>query len=294
MFCVELLTIRLASLVVIGLVYMVFDIFNKRNIPLWFAYPALAYAALLTVLYFNVNLIGISAAIAAVVLALGYVVYRLGFLGGADVIELATLSLILPFQKIPLLNSVNQIGMPFIISLFIASGVSALILVPLYYLPKAKVGRMRIGREIPRSAVIKSISIGVIYAVFYMFLAFEIGVSVSGAIVLLAMVLGSIAIILFENPLTKCMIRTVDVSAIEEGDLIAMNMISQKDIEMLGKRIGSFGRLATSDLIKEMKRKKIRIKLPVYKKAVPLAAPIFIGIVISILFGNIILFLLIP
>ncbi|MCL5114984.1 MAG: hypothetical protein M1528_00375 [Candidatus Marsarchaeota archaeon] len=279
---------------VIGLVYMVFDIFNKRNIPLWFAYPALAYAALLTVLYFNVNLIGISAAIAAVVLALGYVVYRLGFLGGADVIELATLSLILPFQKIPLLNSVNQIGMPFIISLFIASGVSALILVPLYYLPKAKVGRMRIGREIPRSAVIKSISIGVIYAVFYMFLAFEIGVSVSGAIVLLAMVLGSIAIILFENPLTKCMIRTVDVSAIEEGDLIAMNMISQKDIEMLGKRIGSFGRLATSDLIKEMKRKKIRIKLPVYKKAVPLAAPIFIGIVISILFGNIILFLLIP
>ncbi len=290
----ELLTIRLVSLVVIGLVYMLFDIFNKRNIPLWFAYPALAYGIFLTVLYFNLSTIAISGAVAAVVLALGYIVYRSGFLGGADVIEFATLSLILPFQAIPLLVSINKIGMPFIISLFIASGISALVLVPLYYLPRAKIRKLRIGKEIPQNALIKSLLIGVIYVAFYIFLVFEVGINIGGIIVLLATVLGSIAIILFEKPLTGCMVRRISASALEEGDLIAINMMSQREVTAFTKRVNSFGRLATSDLIKALKRKKIRARLPVYKNAVPLAVPIFIGIITAILFGNVILFLLVP
>ncbi len=44
--------------------------------------------------------------------------------------------------------------------------------------------------------------------------------------------------------------------------------------------------------MEQMKKKAPREKIPVYKNAIPLAAPIFIGTVLSILFGNLILLLL--
>ena len=41
-----------------------------------------------------------------------------------------------------------------------------------------------------------------------------------------------------------------------------------------------------------MKAKRVRNKMPVYRKALPFAVPIFAGVVLSILFGNIIFFIL--
>src|SRR5208283_86630 len=128
----ELLVLRLVSLVAIALVYMLFDLFNKRNIPELFAYGSVAYGLLLTVLYLNASAIAFSVAIAAVVLGLGYLVYRAGYLGAGDVFEFAALSLILPFQAVPLLLNIPQFGIPFIVSVFMGGGIAALVAVPLY------------------------------------------------------------------------------------------------------------------------------------------------------------------
>ena len=133
----QLYVIRIASVIVIALIYMLFDILNKRNVPSIFAYATLAYGFILTILYFNVKTIALSTAVSLLILGVGYIVYRIGQLGFADVIEFAALSLILPFFQIPFLIQASQFSIPFAISIAINSGIIAIILVPLYYLPKA-------------------------------------------------------------------------------------------------------------------------------------------------------------
>lgn len=134
----QLYILRIVSVVAIALVYMLFDVLNKRNVPSLFAYATLAYGILLTILYLDATTILVSTGIALVVLGVGYLIYRIGQLGAADVIEFAALSLIMPIQLTPLIASgVNQFQLPFMLSLLLNTGIVALILVPIYYLPKA-------------------------------------------------------------------------------------------------------------------------------------------------------------
>jgi Flp pilus assembly protein protease CpaA len=289
----EIFAVRVISLIAIGLIYMLFDLFNKRNIPSWFVYSALAYGILLTVLYLNVSSILISAAIGAVVFAAGYLVYRNGSLGAGDVFEFATLSLILPFQALPFFTRTGQLGLPFIISVFMATGITALVIVPIYYLPKSHIRHIRIGKEIPKGDAGRAILVSLVYLIFAIFLITDVGISIAGIAVLILLMLGSAMIMLFQKPIAESMIEYVTVYKFEEGDMIATNLMEPNSVGKIKKHIKNFGRLVTPELIKEMKRKKIKNRFPVYKKAIPLAAPIFIGIVTALLFGNVILFLIV-
>ena len=67
----DLLLIRIASAVLIAAAYMLFDIFNNRNVPGMLAYATLGYGAVLTLLYLSTTAILVSAAIAFVVLGIG-------------------------------------------------------------------------------------------------------------------------------------------------------------------------------------------------------------------------------
>ncbi len=288
----ELIVIRLVSLVVIALTYMLFDLLNNRNIPAAFAYGSVAYGLLLTILYLTVHLIVISVSIAAVVFVIGYLVYRMGMLGAGDVFEFAALSLVLPIQATPLISRVPQLGIPFIIAIFIGSGVSALVLVPLYYLPRAKKMGVNIAKQVPNKDVLKALAIGVIYLIFIALLIIRLGVKDYGIALLVVMALGSVAVTLFERPITMSMARNVSVKDFEEGDIIAFNLMSRNQISALKRKLRNFDRLITRPLINEMKKKRVTTKVPVYKQAIPLAAPIFIGTVASILLGNLILLLL--
>ena len=289
----ELILVRMVSLIGIALIYMLFDLFNKRNIPSVFVYAGLAYGALLTFLYLNLYEVAVSAGIAAAILGIGYAVYRGGYLGAGDVFEFATLSLIFPFQAVPLLLNAPQLGLPFIISIFIGSGIAALVAVPIYYIPKAKISGMRIGKEITRGAFAKAVSVGLAYLAFAAFLSFEAGIGIGGTALIAIMMLGSVAVILFEKPMTASMVRYVSYSEMEEGDMIAINMMGNEDVRRIRKRASAFNRLVTKKLIDQLRSKKIRSKVPVYKNAIPMAAPIFAGVVASILFGNVILMLLV-
>jgi Flp pilus assembly protein protease CpaA len=289
----ELLIIRLASLVAIAFAYMLFDVLNNRNVPTVFAYSSLAYGVALTVLYLNIRTIVASIGIAVAVLGLGYVVYRIGQLGAGDVIEFAALSLIMPFQGIPVLYGITQLGIPFIISVFIATGVVALVVVPLYYIPRAKkVLGGSISGLVGRKDIFKAGFVGAAWVVFAAFLIVFARIGAGGIIIVAALIFGSVAAVVYEKPMTFAMVDFVGVSRFEEGDIIAFNIMDKRQIDSIKKRFGGFDRLVTGHTIKEMKRRNIRDKVPVYKKAIPLAAPIFIGLVISILFGNLMLLLL--
>ncbi|HUC39004.1 MAG TPA: hypothetical protein VL944_02650 [Candidatus Acidoferrum sp.] len=289
----QLLVLRIVSLVAIALVYMIFDLFNKRNVPSLFAYGTIAYGLLLTILYFSIGTIALSLAIAGIVFGIGYLVYRFGMLGAGDVFELAALSLILPFQAIPIIGNTPQFGVPFVLSVFMGSGIIAMIAVPLYYIPRASKMHIPILKEIGQDEVVKAVLVGGGYFIFSVFLILSLGTGPYGAATLAVMMIGSITIVLFEKPITRSMVKKVGVVEFEEGDIIALNLMSRSSVNNFRRKLKYFDRLVTSNLITEMKKKKIRDKVPVYKQAIPFAAPIFIATVLSILIGNII-FMLLP
>jgi hypothetical protein len=289
----ELYLVRILSVVCIALVYMLFDVLNKRNVPTLFAYATLVYGAVLTVLYLEIHMILVSTAIALVVLGIGYIIYRIGQLGAADVIEFAALSLIIPIQGIPLIaRNVSQYGLPFILSLLLNAGIVALVLVPIYYLPKAKHKLKRpLASYINKGGLFRAILLAAAYLAFIAFAILVVGIGYGGIAVLLLMLVSSCIVMLFSVPITHSMVEYVPVSKFEEGDIIAFNLMDRKSISRLRARIKGFDRLLTGDLIKEMQKKRIKDSLPVYKEAMPFALPIFIAVLISIALGNLLFFI---
>ncbi len=288
-----MLYLRIASIIIIAAVYLLFDVFNKRNVPSIFVYATLIYGILLAVAYLRLSTVLIDLGIAAVVFALGYAVYRAGQLGLGDVMEMCAISLIFPFQNFPMLVSLYQYNIPFIIAVAIASGVVALVVVPIYYLP-------RTGRELAESItsmvskkdIFKSALIGASYLILIGMLAYTRTISIYGVIILGIILLGSAFTILFERPITKSMIRYVSVDEFEEGDIIAFNLMSASQMEALRVKANSFGKLVTKRMIDEMRANSITDKLPVYKLGIPFAVPIFIAVLISLLFGNLVILIL--
>lgn len=281
----DLLLIRMASVIAVSAAYMLFDVFNRRNVPVLFVYATLAYGAVLTALYLDAMLILASAAIAAVVLGTGYFIYKAGQIGAADIAEFAALSLMIPLQTVPLATpGVMQFGIPFIVSILVGTGVVALAIVPLYYLPKAV--RAGLKMSIRRSSGAKAVAIAAAYVAFAIALEWAYGISAAGVAVLAILAAGSAIIIAFEEQITHVMVRYVTPKQFDEGDIIAFNLMSKRSIDAAKRKVRGFGRLMTHGLIQEMRKKKVRQKFPVYKDALPLALPIFVAVVISLLIGN--------
>lgn len=289
----DLFLVRAASVVAIGAAYMLFDLLNNRNVPEIFAYATLAYGALLTVLYLQAGTIAVSAGIALIVLGLGYIVYRIGQIGAADVIEFAAISLMLPLQGIPIAGTLPQFGLPFIISVLICTGIAALVIVPIYYLPRARrLLKKPLSSYIDNKGMFKVTLLTAVYAIFMAFLGLELGTGAAGLSIIALLLIGSTLVMLFERPITNAMVEMVPASRFEEGDIIAFSLMKRSDIAAVKRRVKGFDRLVTGKLIEQLKAKRISYKFPVYKNAMPLALPIFIGITVSLLFGNIILYLL--
>lgn len=287
-----LTAVRIAAIVVSALLYMLFDIFNNRNVPSLFAYGTLVLGLVLTLLYGDIGVITESLLIAVAVGALGYIIYRIGQIGAADVIEFAAISLMMPIM--PNNNSLfgvhPQFGIPLIISVFMASGVFALAMIPFYYIPRAKMVLKRdLSSFIDQKDKFKGFAIFVAYMAFAAFAQLEIGLSPIGWALVLTLAISSVETTVFERPLIDSMVQRIPVSMFEEGDIVATNMMSSGEISRVRRHVREFDRLMTGKLIAQMKKAKIKEKFPVYRNAMPLALPIFLGTVVSLLFGNIML-----
>ncbi|ASI13879.1 type IV prepilin peptidase [Candidatus Mancarchaeum acidiphilum] len=283
--------LRIASILVISFAYMLFDLFNKRNVPDLFVYATTAYAIALTIIYFNYTTIAVSLLIAAVIFGAGYLLYKYGQLGAADVFELAAISLMLPYQPSVILNF-PQYNFPFIFSILINAGIMALVIMPIYYLPKysSRFGSI-LKAKTSKSDIFKASMFLIVYVLFYGFLVLHFGFHIITLAIILVLAVFSFLLLMFEKQIMRAMIRDVNISDLEEGDMIATNLMSDEDLDRLSK-LKSFGRLVTGKSISELKESGFNEKLPVYKDAFPFALPIFLGVAIALLAGNLILALL--
>ncbi|MEM0200878.1 MAG: hypothetical protein QXD23_00540 [Candidatus Micrarchaeaceae archaeon] len=281
--------IRVILLILLASMYAYFDVFNKREIPNIFAYMSIVVALIAVILlggdpYYILLL-------AAGIAFIGYISYEKGFVGGGDIFEFVMITLLIPLQPLPyLINSIPQLGLPFIFSVFIASGYVSIIIILVYYLIFAKKTRLEKKFKIEKKILIKSLFMLFIYFILAILIFFVLNVNILGVLLLVLIAILSSLLMIFEKLINYRMITESLPKDILPEDMIALNLMSKSEIKFFEKKSKYFGRLANKKLLVDIKDVKKRI--PVYKNAAPLAAFIWFGIIISLLFGNLILLII--
>ncbi|MGC8629006.1 MAG: prepilin peptidase [Candidatus Micrarchaeia archaeon] len=280
--------LRVGLLLAIALLYAFFDLFNKREVPDLVVYSALAVALGLTFTY-PLPVAELSMLLAIAIAAIGYVIYKAGYWGAGDFLEITTISLIMPIQPTPILTPINQLGLPFVLSFFISTGVAAIWIVPIYYLLK---WRKKPLRKTQTQQIYKMLGIILLslYLLLLLFIYFVFGINLTRVVIIALIGVPSAITLAYEEEITSTMTSSILPKELEEGDIIAINIMDKKDIRYFRSKYSKFGRLVTKEAIEKMKQ--VNKKLPVYRHAAPFAVFVLIGVIISLLFGNIILFLL--
>jgi hypothetical protein len=273
-----------AILLVIASVYAIFDVFNKRNIPNVFVYASLIVAFGITLTY-GIGTIEYSILIAAVSAILGYLLYKKGFIGGGDIVEFIAISLILPIQPATATYAAINVQTPFIISVLLAAGYVVSLYIPIYYLRKTP-KKLHMDRNRMLSGTVLLLSYAVLIAVMYLLSYINaVGVALLGIIGI-----ASFLIIIFESSIYWGMVSMLMPKELEPGDMIATNLMDKKDLAYFKNKSKNFNRLVTKKLLSEIRG--VKKKIPVYRNSVPFALFILIGIIISLLFGNLMLLII--
>jgi len=266
----SLLILKTAVAVIGAIIFALYDVFNKRTIPDKVAYSFLALSLVLT--FFNtLETIEVSLIVAFAIFAFGYLVYKEALLGLGDVIELASLSLLLPYYS-PLYPSQLEVFLkiPFFVALFLNSGVFAVFLVSIYLPFKIK----KVERNDRKTTIF-----AILLFVLYLLVAFLLKEMLTTFGVVFIVLLGICASILmiYSKEFKESALREVSIKELGIGDII----------KPIPER-GIYEKLVTKQLLQKLKEKKIK-KVEVYYNLPPFSVFILLGLVAGILFGNILL-----
>jgi len=276
--------LRYAIAVVGCVVATYFDLFNKRNVPTSLTYSLVALGILFTFASLNSEVITHNIAVGLVVFILGYILYRAGQIGGADVLVFVSIALLLPQAPQPLFGTAKlPSGFPFVLSVFVLSGVLGVFGIFLKYIP-------RIIYEFLRGEKVKvnpaQVALAVITMLIYLVFIYYMNGIVQMPQLQLAIFIGVVlcATSLFavkEHISEKYMVRMVGINEIDEEDVLA--------VESMDKRIVSkykLGRLLTASEIEKLKKIGKKKKFPVYKEMPVFMPYVLIALLSAIFFGD--------
>jgi hypothetical protein len=246
-----------------------YDIFNKKNIPDGFLYAFLGVALLANIIFYDPALFWFSIAMTVFISAIGYVIYRVGQLGGADIFVIASIMLLLPIHP----SSVNMpFNLPFIFSVFIFSGVSFALYSLIYFGWKLT--------QVEAKADLLYILVLVPYALFsYIFINSFLFSPVFFAFITVA-IFASVFFMTFKKSLNQILAEELPVSQLEPEDVLALEVMNKDLLERY-----KIPRLMTKDGIERLKKSKVS-EVWVYTKLPPFLPFILIGMVLAMLFAR--------
>ncbi len=281
---------RIVILVAVASAYAAYDLFNKRNVPDIFVYAVFILALAITFTY-GIKTIAASLAVSGLIIAFGFLLYKKGVMGAGDFMEFATISMLIPIQPAPLLSQIPQFGLPFILSVLISTGYSAVIITTIYYLGKALLrGNLKIS-NVSKAKVRQGTFLFFAYVALLLVLSYLTGIRLAAVAIILTMGAASALAVAFEREINLQMVSYVYPSSLSREDMIATNLMQKSDLKYFTSESEHFGRLVTGKMLKETKH--IKKKLPVYTSGIPLAFFALMGIAISVLFGNLLIYFII-
>lgn len=264
-----------------------YDLWNNKNIPNWLLYGFMLAAFVVNIAAYDGVLTTYAILIAAVIFGIAYLLYRAGQLGGADAFIMASIALLLPVQPQSLLLAQNTSALPelpFAFYMVVASGLSFMAYMLFRSFPIALLS-IRTKGAIPSGAWASSAVIIVAYAIFANF-ASGSGFFSQSYFAFVSLVVALIVYFtLFKDALNRSMVQTLPPGKVEEEDIIAVDQLPPAAVKKY-----SLSRLVDSGMLLRLRKSGIK-KVPVYSGLPPFIPHILIGLVLSLLFGNVVLML---
>ena len=261
--------IRIALAIIGTAVVAYFDIFNNRNIPNEILYVFLGVAILSNFMFFDQEVFTFAAVIAVFFSAWGYLFYRVGHFGGADVFVLASLALLLPippsFVKLPF-------NIPFVFVVFLF----ALVLSSLYSLIDFAI---KLAKKHTKPNMLY-LALLIPYALFiYMFSSSPI-FSLSFLVIISISLVSTIFFAAYRDDILKLQAQKIPISKVTEEDVLAVELMDKETVWLHGLK-----KLVTIEELKRLKKLKLKEVL-VYTKLLPFLPFMFAGLILALLFGN--------
>ncbi|MFH1785488.1 MAG: prepilin peptidase [Candidatus Micrarchaeota archaeon] len=263
----ELVRLVIAFLGVLVATY--YDLFNKKNIPDLFLYSFLLIAFLINLLFYEETLFIFSLAIAVVVSGIGYIFYRVGQLGGADVFILAGIMLLLPIH--PSFSEMT-FNIPFVFSIIIFSGVVFALYMMVYF------GFKLLNTEAKPNLLYLLMLVP--YGLFaYVYLGSFLFSPLYFAFITISMFAITL-FMMFKESVNKLLAEELPLSQLEPEDVLALELMNKDLVEK-----HKLTRLVTENEIARLKKAKLT-EVWVYTKLPPFVPFILVGMVMSLFFAK--------
>ncbi|MFH0884918.1 MAG: prepilin peptidase [Candidatus Micrarchaeota archaeon] len=251
-----------------------YDVFNKKNIPDQLLFAFLAIAFIVNLVFYDATLFMFSIGITVFLSAIGYLFYRVGQLGGADLFVLAAIMLLLPIHPS---YSGLPFNLPFIFSVFIFSGILFALYVLLYF--GFKLTQVEAKPKLLYALVL------IPYALFaYFFINSFLFSPVFFAFVTIS-IFATVFFMMFRDTLNQMLAEELPVSQLEPEDVLALEVMNKDMIERY-----KIPRLMNKDEIARLKKTKVG-EVWVYTKLPPFVPFILLGMVLAMLFAKSLLLL---
>ena len=231
-------------------------------------------------------------AIGLIVFVLGFILYIFGQIGGGDVKLFTAIALLIPQYPASLKPAIVSFGItpvvpnyPFLVSVFILSGIFFMLVVPLFYLRKLWAQKKRI-KEFSRKIFYGLVYCAILSPIIYMWLS----MSKLIAVLFIPMFFALLIIPFKDDIVVLFFARKKRVSALNEEDVLALESMKKETIARLGLWRKTF---MPPELRKIKERaRKYGIATVMVCEDLPKYVPyIFLSLVINLIVGDIFLFL---
>ena len=276
--------LRESLLVAFLLICSYYDIFNKKNIPLWVTIGMVAAGVLLNLATLDTNFILYSSMIAIIILAIGYAIYKTGQIGGADVFAFMGIALLIP-SSAPNPAAIQLLQYPFVFSVFLVSGFLAMLGICAKYIPRIAIlfakGKIKPGLwDALASGILVVVSAPLILNMF------ERGIlSLTQATGLSLLIALTAFLSLFKSQISDSMIEWVKLKEIDEEDVIALKLLDPKTVKRY-----KLNAVLEKGEFEKLKRMNLK-KYPIYKGMPAFMPYLLLAAIIILAIGDPILLL---
>jgi len=278
---------RIALAVIFTAAMAYYDLFNKKWVPNTLIYGFAACAIAVNFVFYDSAITWSALAFGAIVFALCYMLYRMGQLGGADAYALGAIAAAIPFLPAPLLVSQQPVPYPFMLSMLAPTGLAFILHMALRFVPyvarRFAAGSICFTLEKAAGPALLAFAFAAfIYALSSLPLSFPPAYFA----ILFFLAISLLFFSLFKSEIKDSMVEMVPVRKLQEEDVLALEKMNKGLVARM-----KLPPLITAKSIALLRKSNLK-SVPVYT-GMPFFLPyLFFGLLFTILFGDMLLYLL--
>jgi hypothetical protein len=262
-----------------------YDMFNRKWVPDSLLWCFLGASLLLNIVFFDSAIFASALFVAIIVAAFTYTLYRMGQLGGADVLVMASIALAIPYLPKPLLAPAQGVPYPFFLSVLAPTGIAFILHMLLRFIPyiSRRISQGKVEFTLQKAAGPALIAVSLL---IFISIASSLPVALPAPYFAIIGFLGAALIFfsLFMPEIKASMVSRVPVSRLQCEDVLAL-----EQMPALAKKL-KLSPLIGEKTIAALKRANAK-SVPVYT-GMPFFLPyLFIGLAFTLLFGDLLYYI---